>query len=404
MKRKLSESRKNDIGQWKKVARTLVQAVDDNEIFVNFGDSFTRLTRSDCIRAVSETIAESPVRNLLLKCMLDAENRSPGSSYVMLKCLADEIDLHPGTGHRFTVDDLRNNLSKFIDKTSSDIVVDSILIAGRQGKVMLDASDVQKTEIVFGSQTCRWKPSDSFFSAVGKNKISLQNCKLIFIDGIIESVSEIHRIFNDSYEQKVPVVIFARGYGEEVVATSAANIARQTAIVVPALIPFDEVGVNSMGDLASCFGAELISSDKGQLISCVKIEDQVQVDRVVCTVSHTEIESKSTLIDDVIKKLSSRLSTCDSNQTDLIRKRISAIGSGVVTIKIGSDKKSLSGIQRDRVDFGLRYVRSCMSSGIFECDSLKIPSLSVKVGIENAQSFTKMIRECGAILEVDRCG
>jgi len=141
-------------------------------------------------------------------------------------------------------------------------------------------------------------------------------------------------------------VIFARGFNEEVVATAAINIQRQTASVIPIVVPFDEV----------------------------------------------------------VSKLSLRLKDCSDAQASLIRGRINALGSGVVTIKVGSDKRAIVGIQRDRIDFGLRYAKSCLAGGAIEYQGILIPYSSFKSGIKSADSFSSLLAGCGAILEVDRCG
>ena len=93
--------------------------------------------------------------------------------------------------------------------------------------------------------------------------------------------------------------------------------------------------------------------------------------------------------------------SCDDNQADFIRRRIAALGTGTVTIKVGSDKKSLAGLQRDHIDFCLRYIKSCMSSGVIKFNGIYFPSTSMKSGISCANSFVSMLQNCGNILEVD---
>jgi len=404
MKRRLTKNPENSQKLWRSFASDLLRKLKERSIFVNLGDSSISLCECESIRAISETVPESPTRNLLLKCLLDAEQQSAGGSFVALSEIARSKNLDLDFGHRFSVDDLRKSLLSLSDQIVSDIVVDSISIAGRNGKIVLDSSDVQKTEITYGTQSCRWHPPSDFFAAAGQSKIAVQNCKIVFIDGIIESVSECHRIFQDSYDKKIPVVIFARGFNEEVIATSAVNIKRQTARVVPVVIPFDEVGVNGMADLANCFGAEPVSADKGQLISSVDLDSCVAADQIVCNLSSTEIEFKENRVSNVVSRLASKLSSCDQDQSDLIRRRLGALGSGLVTIKIGADKKSLSGIQRDRVDFGLRYAKSCMSSGVVNYSGTLLPFSALKAGTSSSKSFISILTKCSTILEVDKCG
>ena len=147
-------------------------------------------------------IPESAERNLLLKCMLDAENMSAGGSYALLLHLSGIIDDFEIIGLRFSINDLQLALSSFVGKMASSIVSDAIKIAGRNGKIFLDSSEPQKSEISFGTQNCKWAPPESFFTTIKLSKISVQNCRVAFIDGIIESVSECHKIFQWSYDTR----------------------------------------------------------------------------------------------------------------------------------------------------------------------------------------------------------
>lgn len=404
MKRKVQTSERSKLQLWSSIARSVLDNVRSRKMLLNLNDSHVHLRESECIRAVSESICESPVRNLLLNCMLDAERKSPGASYVTLCDISNDVTCDMSSGRRFSISDLLKGLNKIIGNECADIVIDSISLAGRKGKIILDPNHSQLTEISYGSQICKWKPSTSYFSSLNQSKVSVQNCKVVFIDGIIESVSECHRLFQDSYDKKTPVVLFARGFAEEVDATAAVNMQRQTAQVIPILVPFDEVGVNGMADIASCFSSELVSSDKGQLISNIKIESLPTVERITCSHLGTEIENKNSRTDHVIKALTSRLKNDDQNQLDLIRRRLDALGSGSVTIKIGDESKSSRGIYRDRIDFGIRYVRSCMAHGVLDFENLLLPSQSIKTGIECSKSFKKILQSSRVTLEVDRCG
>ena len=398
------KSGKTSIKSWRGNARSILSKIHGQELFINLGNTSTALRESECIRAVYETIPESAERNLLLKCMLDAENMSAGGSYALLLHLSGIINDFEIIGLRFSLNDLQLALSGFVGKMASSIVSDAIKIAGRNGKIFLDSSEPQKSEISFGTQNCKWAPPESFFTTIKLPKISVQNCRVAFIDGIIESVSECHKIFQWSYDEKTPVVIFARGFAEEVIATAGVNIQRQTAQVVPILISFDEVGVNSFGDIASCFGSDVISADKGQLVSSLDLNQSIKVDRITVTSKSCEIEFHDNLVDSVVERLSKKLSAAEAGQSDLIKKRIDALGTGSVTIKIGTDQKNLAGIQKDRVDFGIRFVKSCLSHGIIDINGKIMPSIAVKNGIKCSNSFIDILSNCGAALEIEKCG
>lgn len=404
MKTKVTVLERSSISKWDSIARSILKDIKNRKIFVNLNDSYTFLNESESLRAVSVSLAESSIRNLILKCMVDAESRSPGSAFVFLTEICNSKPYVSDVGYRFSVENLRSSLSSIIGRDDTDLVLDAVILAGRKGKILIDPNHSQVTEINFGTQTCKWKPDPSYFTALNQTKVSVENCRIVFIDGIVESVSECHKIFHESYEKKTPIVMFARGFSEEVNATAAVNMQRKTAQVIPILIPFDEVGVNGMADLASCFLSEVVSSDKGQLISNIEIDQCVLAERISCSHLGTEIEHRSNRNSDVVNRLTLRLKDNDQSQVELLRRRIEAIGSNSVTIKIGKENKSMTGFRKDRVDFGVRYVASCMRYGISNFDGIFFPSKSVQVGLECAKSFEKVLENCGIILEVDRCG
>lgn len=401
MKRKVNRIERSLLPSWRSIALSILDRVQNRKIFINLGDSSTTFTESECIRAVSETLEESSVRNLLLNCMVNAEQLSPGSSYVTLSLIANDNAVSAVQGKRFSIDDIEKSLNKIIGPDATSIVIEAVKIAGRKGKILLQNNSSQVTEISYGTQICKWKPESSYFSSINQSKVSVQNCRVVFIDGIIESVAECHRLFQSSYEERIPLVIFARGFAEEVVATASVNMQRQTAQVIPVLIPFDEVGVNGMGDLASCFNSDVISSDKGQLISNIDIKLCATANRISCSHVGTEIEFKDNRVNDVVKNLTSRLNKESDHQSDLIRRRLEYLGSGAVTIKVGSEKKTLRNVHQDRIDFGIRYVRSCMIHGVCKFNGTIMPAKSISSGIECSESFKKLLRTSAVTLEVD---
>jgi hypothetical protein len=400
-KRKVTTINASSTKKYSKFAKKLIADISNRSLSIPLFDSFFTYTEADCIRAFSDSIPESSIRNMILESMVSCENVSAGSSLVFLHCLAgNKVEMFEGK--RFTLDILKDSISKMTDSFTGDIVSDSMKISGRNGRVLLDSGDFRATEVVHGTQSCKWRPDQKFFSSLGLAKIELQKCAVVFIDGIVETISEFHKILNDSHEKQIPVAVFARGFGDDIFSTTALNINRQTAVVVPITIPFDEVGVNGMADMAGCFGSHVISSDKGELISNVKIENCVFADRMTFTPSMTEIEHSGSLVDSVVSKLSLRLSSADENQAALIRRRIEHIGSGVVTIKVGNDKKSSLGIVRDRIDFGLRFSKSCLKTGIVTVGNYKLPASSLKAGINSFNSFSKIIENSNTILEIDK--
>jgi len=100
------------------------------------------------------------------------------------------------------------------------------------------------------------------------NSESLKNYKFVIINGIIESVSEIHHLLHKANENKEPYVIFCYGVSEEVKHTIIKNNNMGKLRVYPVCLNSnDENTLNILNDFAVIQGGSVISSDLGQSIS-----------------------------------------------------------------------------------------------------------------------------------------
>ena len=101
----------------------------------------------------------------------------------------------------------------------------------------------------------------------GKTKHVMKNYRFLIIDGIIESVSEIHHLLMKASEDKNPYVLFCFGLSEEVKHTIIENNRRGITEIFPVSINLNEDAINILNDIAVIHQSEVISSLKGQTIS-----------------------------------------------------------------------------------------------------------------------------------------
>ncbi len=385
----------------------LVDGIENGKLFINLNDSSFVASRSDAIKMASQVLTAGPLKNMLLKCMLDADS-SAGGAFIALKFLSsknDRIFEEEFQNRRFSLDHLHKSLSRLADQKSANISIECLKRAGRDGKIVLDKNESQKTEIVFGSQQCQWKASHEYFSLIKSDRASVNNPKLLFIDGIIESIGECHKIFQDSNENMTPYVIFARGFSGDVLSTAAVNFLRGTASVIPVEVPYDEVGCNALADLATGFSSDVVSSLKGELISSVDLSICPRIEKVTAYVKFTELESSNNNMSAVVSHISEKIKNANDLEADIFRKRLSALGSGTLTIRVGKDSKSLAGASRDRIDYCIRYCMAALKSGLSKFCSDLYPASSIDSGRKAAVSFLEILSKNGAILVEDKsCG
>jgi hypothetical protein len=346
----------------------ILRTIESGQASITLNKRVVDANGSDIIRLISDLVPRSAYRDILLNSFINAEKRTAGAGFLFLKMLGHDLkDISiPKIGTRVTQSDIQRILSFYSGDQAAKISCKAFEIAGRDGKLFLDKDPAPQTQIIISNQRTSWRPPAEFFDILSKSSLRLRSPALVFIDGIIESVAECHRIFHDSYTHSIPVLIFARGFGSDVISTSVENIKRGTASVVPILIPYDEIGANSMSDLAMCFCTDVISSLKGELISGTDILSSPRINEANIGVFGVEMIYENGSTDKVIKSLNDRLQHASHDESEILMSRIKRIGHHAITIKIGHEHQEIFGIYRDRIDSCLRLLPVILKGGIVQ--------------------------------------
>lgn len=193
-----------------------------------------------------------------------AENAAPGAGNLLSMLLEQ--------GQLISSDPITVDMEKVRELLSSDperdIVVSCYDLIGTEGLIevtkghrearsdRLDVQDSYKFELTAAIDV--------------RGTVTRNLASAVIIDGFIEEVSEIHHLLQKVSESKAALFMFARGFSSDVLNTLSVNLARRTLDVYPFSVPLELGHVNDMYDLALISGCEVISSDKGQLISMIK--------------------------------------------------------------------------------------------------------------------------------------
>jgi hypothetical protein len=106
----------------------LVDSLESNKLFVNLNDSSYVASKSDCLRITSQALTPGPLKNMLMKCMVDAESASAGGSFIMLKFLSlkDKSTFkNKSKNRRFSLLELEKSLINMSDQKSAKIAIES---------------------------------------------------------------------------------------------------------------------------------------------------------------------------------------------------------------------------------------------------------------------------------------
>lgn len=416
----------------------------------SFGNSTVQCQPIDAVRWATETIPDSPkslhIRNIMVNAVIDSE-AFQGSSAVVCAAALTAILRVPRTqeaiaqakrdltaisthSRRASSEEIleimakldRDPLSYRIARTAIDMCSSnaSIQVVKGEGRTVAKTVSGYKFQVVV--------PEQFLATASQQGERTLTCAKTLVIDGFVESMSEVDGTVQRSYETKTPLIIIARGYSPDVLHTLAVNYSNGHLAVVPLVMPFDELGINMINDIAVVLNAEIVSSTKGETISSRKWDDLniVQVARVGFSNSSIVIEDESRrgAVSVQRKFLRDQRKAADSDSVrELYDKRISCLMGEGVSVEMGADLKDLAGIYTDRVNSHIRNYRSGAKWGIIDLSSctssvkshlmsevlvrLKTVSSvyttkSLLIGIQTALTCATHIGQIGGIIYNDR--
>ena len=258
------------------------------------------------------------------------------------------------------------------DNKIASIVFEAFLLAGIEGKIILEKSKFPQAaiELSVGNNFKINTPS-IFYDATKKWKY--KNVRCLLIDGMIEQVSEIHGLLEKAAETKEPIVFLCRGYGDEVLSTIHVNRVRNTLNIMPLLVPSTLDGINILNDMAAVCGCDIVSSLKGQFISTVQYNDLCIVDSIVCnenSVIITNTGTENTIFQHINELIQKKNQQTGINIRQLYDERIKALASTYVTISIPDSSKTSLDETFEKLEFGIRMLRSVISRGSIDIDDI----------------------------------
>lgn len=362
--------------------QNLCDSIDQSSLKFVFGNAHRSAGVFDIVRSISDLQVSKyvvPQKNALIQTLHDVDKKYPSAGYVALKSFITYYDLlnkiGPSSidlksGHDLiskNISEVSIKNSRFTNsKTALSIVkkylsdddimplIEDVCTHGGHSltltipnKIYTGKSKAQlKTEYSFDIA-----PIPSFVHLLGNSVTKIQP-KTILIDGIIESVSEIHHILESANNAKVPVIIFARGFSEEVLGTLYTNYGRGTLDVLPVLVGHDLDSINKLVDIAHTCNSDVISSLKGELISSINFDEIQHVDYMIIEPNKVKIHNPSA-VPAVTKQINNIKNLIqqesNSDKINLYEKRISSLSNRNMMICLGPEHKDNFGIVRDNI-------------------------------------------------------
>lgn len=255
------------------------------------------------------------------------------------------------------------------DKVLETTLEKAVELAGLEGKIYVEDGQQscfvveKKTGYIFKTETFK-----AFFDP--SNLWESQGAKVLLVDGMIEKVSELDHLLKKSYEEKQPLVIMAKGFSEEVIATLKINHDKNTLRVLPVQVPSNLSSINLLNDIACVCDSDVVSSLKGDLISCVGWESLRTIQKTRCSAGVLTIEEGKTK-NRVIAQLKMLLDKRTDNLFNedvvaLLDERIKQLSSNTVTIRLPNMTTLENQSCRVKIDTTLRSLKALLDSGTID--------------------------------------
>lgn len=295
-----------------------------------------------------------------------------------------------------TIEDIKECvLAASRSKRLSEMVLEAVELAGLEGNIIPGGSPNGQyfVELVSGYNF----PVSTYplFTEEDKGRWGRGEVRVMVVDGVVEKASELHKIFTECFENGKPLLLVARGYGEEVIGTIAAN---KKLDICPIRIPWELESINFITDISVVCGSQIVSTMKGDMVSSVKYEELPVVDRVICTKEKLNILNSATTksVSDHVSHLTKKLEeTSVEEMSDFIAKRIKSLNSHTVHLRLGSRTEPEKLRELESVDYALRIVKGIIDKGTVQINELgfneKRPTTSVLSAVFHGISLVKNI-------------
>ena len=374
-----------------------------------------------------QTRVERTLYMLLFQAAYQSELLSSGSAYLTMRFaneFIEELLKHPellnsnevellesferlmedykekirGLSRSVTEHDLQEELAKVSDDpVLSTAIWEALMVSGLEGKIHVEDGTLQNYVVE--------QKSGYYFDVLKPFKFMLPqtniwdepNVKVMLVDGILEKVSEIDKILNGAMDTKIPVLLIAHGFSEEVISTIKVNVDYKKFNIMPVRLAPDLDSLNVINDIAVVSGGDVVSTLKGQMVCFTEFDSLPMVERVRLTSRELCIENPKTrrAVSDHLRML---LEKRQSNQSvtdlsDLVDKRIQGLIAASVVLRLPNMTAAKRDSTKIKIDIALRTAKTLLSYGTIKFDQVRLDSSSEPLSKPFIKALTKVQEE-----------
>lgn len=263
------------------------------------------------------------------------------------------------------------------DDTLASAIWEALSVSGLEGKIHVEDGILPNyvVEQKSGYYFDVIKPFRFMLPQSGYWEVA--NPKVMLVDGVIERVSEIDKILNGAMATKIPLLLIASGFSEEVISTIKMNVDYKKFDIMPVRLTTELDSLNVINDIAVTCGSDVISTLKGQMICFTEFDSLPVVEKIRLTSKELCVENAKTRRA-VSEHLRMLLEKRRSNETitdisDLIDKRIQGLISASVVLRLPNMTATKRDNTKVKIDICLRNVKTLLNHGSTNFKKITLP-------------------------------
>jgi len=361
------------------------------------------------------------IKNIIFRAAIDCENYIGGSADTFLVILEKMLGLHKDKRLKYIQDQLRESINNVSNKKrlsksdiskitkeyhpdSKEIIKHALSICSPKTILKLEKSNFFEDRIIEKRNLCfNIAPIPGFCS----NEWIKEDVNILMIDGIIESVSQIHHFLTQAFESKEPFLLIARAYKPEVIKTIAENNMRGNTDIMTMNLGSSMENHHFLKDISRIFDIEYASPEFGDVISVFVRRGLKKLKKVAVNNQGIEFfidnnENLEMLRNEVFEMAFKNLG---SEANNLVEKRLNSLSSDRVTISIGKDSLAKNPVIIEELDIFIRRFKSFLRDGVVftkikDIDKIKKVYNSIEISFvyNKIQSVLKSIESINCII------
>lgn len=360
-KTRLHRSRESIFERVCSLAGEVVEKIEKESLKKPIGSRILEISELDTLRVLSEIETADKTgriaRSMLLRSAYLCEKSSAYGAFTLCKRLSGNLEVKES---RFlTPEILLETAERHLGKSSADGILDSVGSAGPHSTMIVKESGGKSHIRVVDSLELPVVPISEF----GDN-FTFRNVKLLCYDGVIESVSEINVVLEKCVASGSILVVYARGYGYEVISTLLHNWRAGKLRVLPVSANQDDIQNFYFVDIPKIVEKEEVHTSIGERFDTLREISKVSLNGRVLTLEDAEC---SKIAQEIARKISSESISRDSMA--FVQERARRLSSRKIELWVGSEHGSSAGVYRDRLDQIVRFVLMSRRHGVFSINS-----------------------------------